>query len=232
MKHSFAEYYHVLVYDETVYDSYLKWVQSNTKGLCVLECACGPGHLSYRLAEQGYLVDALDLDLSMIEFAKLNNSHRNINYYHQSMFDLSNLGTYDTIIIFLDSLNYCVNTDELHQFFSEAYKHLNHGGILLFDMHHPSRLDEFNDEYIEEGLLFENYYQWSIQTIDDQMIHHNVAIYEEYKPSIHQINQRVFSIEEIETLLSRVSFEFERILHFDNLEFELEEKLYYQARKG
>lgn len=230
MKHSFAEYYHELVFDEDVYHDYLNWVKREISGPSVLECACGTGYLSRLLAENGYHVDALDYDLSMIDFAKRENRCVGLNYYCQTMFDLSNLGMYDSIIIFLDSLNYCKDIDELRLFFKQAYDHLNHNGLLLFDMHHPSRLDEFIEEFVEEGFILGNSYQWSIQA-DGNRIHHNIVVYEDGSMFINQVNQIVFDIDTIESLLNELSFDFERVLYFSESQFDLEEKLYYRARK-
>ena len=120
MKYSFAQYYHDLVFDEEVYFNYFNWVVQETRGKSILECACGPGYLSHLLAKNGYLVDALDIDKSMIDLANLTNKHENVNFYCQSMFDLSSFGLYDSIIIFLDSLNYCKNESELRLFFSQV----------------------------------------------------------------------------------------------------------------
>lgn len=232
MKYSFAQYYHELVFDEEVYFNYFNWVVQETRGKSILECACGPGYLSHLLAKNGYLVDALDIDKSMIDLANLTNKHENVNFYCQSMFDLSSFGLYDSIIIFLDSLNYCKNESELRLFFSQVYNHLNQGGVLLFDMHHPNRLEEFLDEYIEEGMILGNYYQWSIQTTDENKIHHNIVVYEDDSLSVNRVEQTVFSIDVIESILNELSFDFERILYFNESEFDLDEKLYYRARKG
>lgn len=232
MKHTFAQYYHELIYDESVYHSYFSWVKRESKAKHILECACGPGHLSYLLGQDGFVVDALDLDSSMIDYANSYNKLDSINYYHQTMFDLSSFNQYDTIIIFLDSLNYCKDLDELRHFFNEAYSHLKVDGIILFDLHHPNRLDEFYDEYIEEGILLGNHYQWSIQTIEGKKLHHNIVIYEDDQMQINTIEQTVFSVEEIESILNEFSFNFERVLKFDESEFDLDEKLYYRARKG
>jgi len=232
MKYSFAQYYHELVFDKEGYQSYLNWIIQERCGKELLECACGTGYLSRLLADNGYSVDALDIDQSMIDLANQDNKHENVNYFCLNMFDLSSFGLYDTIIIFLDSLNYCKNESELRLFFSEAYNHLKIGGLILFDLHHPNRLDEFRDEYIEEGIVLGNYYHWSIQTIDEDKIHHNIVVYEEDSMNVNRIEQRVFSVDTIESILKELSFEFERVLVFSESEFDLNEKLYYRARKG
>lgn len=231
MKHSFAEYYHELVYDEQAYIHYLNWVLNESKGKKLLECACGPGHLSYQLGLKGFDVDALDLDESMINYANTHNKLNNINYYCQTMFDLSNLKMYDTIIIFLDSLNYCLDLNEFKKFLSEAYQHLNINGVLLFDIHHPNRFDEFKEEYIEEGKLFNTNYQWSIQSIHYNKIHHNIAFYEDDQTIINHVEQTVFKSDDVEALLKALSFEFERVSDYSVDGFVFDEKLYYRARK-
>ena len=231
MKHSFAEYYHELVFDDDIYLDYFNWVKREVRGETILECACGTGYLSHLLAKDGYKVDALDNDESMIGFAKLNHRNDRLNFHYQSMFDLSPFGMYDAIIIFLDSLNYCRDINELRLFFKQAYDHLNHNGILLFDIHHPNRLNEFVDEYVEEGFILDNSYQWSIQS-DGNRIHHNIVVYEDDSLFINQVNQVVYDSVTIETLLNELSFDFERVYYFNEAEFDLDEKLYYRARKG
>lgn len=232
MKYSFAQYYHELVFDKEGYQSYLNWVIQDSTGKHFLECACGTGYLSHLLGRNGYSVDALDIDQGMIDLANQDNKHENVNFFCLNMFDLSSLGLYDSIIIFLDSLNYCKDEYELRSFFSQAYNHLNDGGILLFDLHHPNRLNEFSEEYIEEGVVLGNYYHWSIQTIGTDKIHHNIVVYENDSMFVNRIEQTVFSIDIIESILKELSFEFERVLTFSESEFDIEEKLYYRARKG
>ena len=80
--------------------------------------------------------------------------------------------------------------------------------------------------------MLDNYYQWSIQTIEDNKIHHNIVIYEDDQMFVNHVEQTVFYANEIELLLEALSFDFERILEFNESEFALDEKLYYRARKG
>jgi SAM-dependent methyltransferase len=231
MKHTFAEYYHALVYDEKAYIDYENWVIRESKGHSLLECACGPGHLSYRLGLKGFQVDALDIDASMIDYANQHNKLPNVNYFCETMFDLSRFKTYDTIVIFLDSLNYCLSLEEFKLFLKQAYLHLNNNGILLFDIHHPNRLDEFRDEYIEEGVLLDTNYQWSIQTIDNTTIHHNIVFFENDQTVLNHVEQKVFYPDEVESLLKEICFEYERVLDLSDTDFVYDEKLYYRARK-
>ena len=53
--------------------------------------------------------------------------------------------------------------------FKSVYRHLNEGGRFIFDMHHKERLNEFAEEYIEEGQIDEDtYYQWTINADKDE----------------------------------------------------------------
>jgi hypothetical protein len=87
------------------------------------------------------------------------------------------------------------------------------------------------DEYVEEGFILDNSYQWSIQS-DGNRIHHNIVVYEDDSLFINQVNQVVYDSVTIETLLNELSFDFERVYYFNEAEFDLDEKLYYRARKG
>ena len=163
---SFADYYHALTFNHEGYARYMQWLKDETRGLRLLECACGTGYFSKLCASNGFLVDALDLDPNMIEHAKLNNNHQNVRYYCQDMLNLSDFGKYDAIVVFLDSLNYLESMHQLASFFKEAHQHLNPKGCLLFDVHQELRIEEFQDEFIEEDFVLGVPYQWTIQTID------------------------------------------------------------------
>ena len=70
---------------------------------------------------------------------------------------------FDLILCIVDSINYLYE-EELDCFFRCAYEHLNEKGRLIFDMHHPSRIEEFRDQYIEEGYVRDVPYQWTIMS--------------------------------------------------------------------
>ena len=202
---SFADYYHALTFNQEGYENYLNWVMIEAKGVRLLECACGTGYFSKRCAENGFLVDALDLDSDMIAHAHQNNRHPNVRYFCQDMLDLNPFDEYDVIVVFLDSLNYLHNEQELVIFFKEAHKHLKVGGSLLFDVHQVQRIEEFQDEFIEEGFVLGVPYQWSIQTMSEKRIQHQLVFYEETLKK-RAFTQTIFSLQDIKRMLHDLNF--------------------------
>lgn len=225
---SFADYYHALTFSHEGYEHYLKWLNLEAKGKTLLECACGTGYFSKRCAEAGYRVDACDLDPGMIAYAKLNNEHEHVRYFTQNMLDLDGFNEYDVLVVFLDSLNYLEDIQQLKTFFKQAYKHLNVHGSLLFDVHQEQRIDEFQEEFIEEGYVLGVPYQWTIQTIDEGRIQHQLIFYEDVlKKQI--FTQTIFKLQDILRILEELNFSVDvQVSLFDASK---DEKYYIRARK-
>ena len=225
---SFADYYHALTFSHEGYARYLQWLKDETRGLCLLECACGTGYFSKLCAVNGFQVDALDLDPNMIEHAEQNNHHQNVRYYCQDMLNLSNFGKYDAIVVFLDSLNYLESMHQLASFFKEAHQHLSSNGCLLFDVHQELRIEEFQDEFIEEDFVLGVPYQWTIQTIDTNKIQHQLVFYEDILKK-HVFTQTIFSLQDILKTLEELNFHVD--VHMNLGDSITDEKYYIKASK-
>lgn len=225
---SFADYYHALTFSHEGYEHYFNWLKEEAAGKSLLECACGTGYFSKLCAESGFRVDALDLDANMIAYAKQNNAHPKVNYVCQDMLNLNDFDDYDVIVVFLDSLNYLEDLGQLETFFKEAYKHLKSKGCLLFDVHQEQRIEEFQEEFIEEGLVLSVPYQWTIQSIDTNKIQHQLIFYEEILNK-QVFTQTIFSLQEIMKMLEALNFSVE--VQTSLGDSQNNEKYYIKARK-
>ncbi len=58
------------------------------------------------------------------------------------MAKLEGLGTYDIVTIFCDSLNYLQTADQVVQTFHRVSNHLDEGGLFLFDVHSPYKIEK------------------------------------------------------------------------------------------
>lgn len=152
-----AYYYDLLLSDIDSFSLWLKEIESE-EFKNVLELASGSGLMAKILKEKGYNIIASDISSSMKEAASKNFDGEYLilnmsNYKLDKKFDL--------ILCICDSINY-LNDDELDSFFKCCYEHLNNSGRLIFDMHHLNRLNEFENEYIEENIIDGLEYQWTI----------------------------------------------------------------------
>ena len=214
--HDLAEYYDDLVKDE---EATLRWADLteevlNRPGCSVLELACGSAEISCELARRGYKLVATDFSEDMLNKAKAKNGAETLRFMPLDMtsFDLNE--TFDAVLCYCDSINYLPDLEAVKSMFHSVRKHLNEKGVLIFDMHTPDRLEEFSEEFIEEGLIDDVPYQWTIMTHEDQ-IHHHFAFWKDGLMLQEFHVQRVFDLNDILSMLHAEGFKTEVLVDFD-----------------
>lgn len=114
-----------------------------------MELACGTGALAVAFAKDGYKVTGLDLseEMLMIASQRAYEEDASIQFVEGNMLDLSEIGQYQAITCFSDSLCYMKNEQEVQQVFDEVYQALEENGRFLFDVHSTYQVDEVFPEY-------------------------------------------------------------------------------------
>ena len=105
------------VYDEVMDTAlYQQWLAFSKRHLPenttrLLELACGTGALACEFAKEQYEVTALDLSEEMLMMASKRAAEENVSIQlvQGDMMDLSEIGTYEAITCFSDSLCYMPN---------------------------------------------------------------------------------------------------------------------------
>lgn len=135
----FAYVYDFLM-EDVPYGEWLAFFRRHASALSgkkVLDLACGTGEFTWRLAEAGWDVTGADLSDSMLLAArqKMDSKGLAIPLFQQDMRSLEDLGLFDAVTIFCDSLNYLTEEEDIKRAFQGVKKHLKPGGSLLFDVH-------------------------------------------------------------------------------------------------
>lgn len=206
-----AKYYDYLLGDEKAFDFWLEYINAKDYHT-VLELASGSGVLAGILKKQGKEVTASDISKEMKEVATNNFDGE---YLILNMIDFDLHKKYDLILCVCDSINYLYE-EELEQMFKSVYKHLNDGGRFIFDMHNPKRLEEFDEEYIEEGQIDEDvYYQWTINSDTfDRTVNEHFTFYTPEGMIQEQHTQNVFEVDDVKNKLKNVGLESEVVMDF------------------
>lgn len=142
------------VYDE-VMDSqlYQRWFDFSKRHLenCnqLLELACGTGALAVEFASKGYDVTALDLSEEMLMIASQRALEEDVTvqFVEGDMLDLTNVGIYQAVTCFSDSLCYMKEEEDVQQVFDGVYGILEEDGRFLFDVHSTYQIDEVFPDY-------------------------------------------------------------------------------------
>ncbi|RDU35451.1 SAM-dependent methyltransferase [Neobacillus piezotolerans] len=124
-----------------VLDAWEKYGPCGEKSL--LDLGCGTGELSLRFARNGFSVTGVDLSADMLSVARAKSEEAGLSipFYEQDMAQLELPDSYGVIGIFCDSLNYLRKEDEVKSTFSHALSHLAPGGLLVFDVHSPQKIE-------------------------------------------------------------------------------------------
>ena len=226
-----AKYYDLLVKDDEATKQWVEFTKKNITGTKILELACGSGEITIALAKEGYEVCGSDLSNEMINEAKSKAGAELVNWKQLDMLDLAALEEYDAVLCYCDSLNYIDDETKVHSLFKKVNASLKPGGAFLFDTHSVERQKEFEEEYIEEGMLDDIGYQWTIRH-EDQILYHNFTFYDENGSMVQEQHcQRIYEPELLEELLIASGFTVKMYTDFTTEGVVEGEKIFFVAIK-
>lgn len=203
MKH----YYDVLFSDLEGTQAYYRFIEQHATGTTILEFACGTGDL-LNLLSQKYEVMGVDLDEKMIQQALAKYPHLSGKIIQGNFLEKNSIKKTETLICVGDSLNYMTSINELETFVDVASQSSNH---IIVDFHHPYRLIEFKDDYIEEGKTEMFEYAYTIVVNDDFLIHTINFL----DGSYDQITQWVFNPEVLVSSFAKKGYASQLFTDFD-----------------
>ena len=133
----YASCYDALYLDKN-YHAEVDYIQSliqknsvNAKN--ILDLGCGTGKHAALLSKKGYGIQGIDLSEEMIELAKKNFVSEKLSFSCSDMRDFKIDKSFDVILSLFHVMSYLTTDDDLTKVFSNVNKHLNKGGIFIFD---------------------------------------------------------------------------------------------------
>ncbi|WP_210366912.1 class I SAM-dependent methyltransferase [Bacillus sp. REN3] len=177
------------LYDELMqdvpYDNWLEIINANAKkyrvdGKNLLDLACGTGELSIKLARQGYKVTGADMspDMLAVAKAKADAIPLPIDFFQQDMTELEELGEFDIVGIFCDSLNYLEDEHAVEKTFKGVHRLLKEGGIFLFDVHSVYKMEQIFTDASFTWTDEEISYIWNSFSGDDPLsVEHELTFF-------------------------------------------------------
>lgn len=203
------------VMDDSLYDDWLTFTLRHLNGQKrLLELACGTGELAIQFAKQGFEVTALDLSEEMLTVANQQAQEKQavVQFVQADMLDLSDIGSYEIVTCYSDSICYLADEKEVQKAFKQVYQVLKEEGIFLFDVHSLYQMDkifpDYNYHYQTEDFAF----LWeSYPTEKPHSIEHFLTFFikngEETFIREDELHlERTYPLETYETLLKQAGF--------------------------
>lgn len=226
-----ARYYDALVQDLEATQLWVDFVKKHAEKHKLMDLACGSGDIAIELAKNGFEVYASDIEEEMLSKAKEKVNHELVMWSKQDMRKFSLDKKMDTITCFCDSINYLLDENDVSDMFQSVYEALNENGVFLFDVHSLDRMEEFKDEFLEEGNVCNIDYEWSILSVQD-LIYQNFVFFDTSVTTRVQHVQKVYHPEWLTDTLEKLGFKVSIYTDFIHEGIQPGEKYFFIAKKG
>ncbi len=115
-----------------------------------LDICCGSANFLNELQRYGIACTGTEILDSYINYNT--EKYPNIRFIKtENILDFDKTGHYDLISCNHDVINMLPSLEDWNKFFATAYKHLNNGGILLFDFYTKKKLKNWNEVVFDES---------------------------------------------------------------------------------
>lgn len=210
-----------------------------TPRTCV-DLACGTGSVTLLLAQRGLDVTAVDLSEDMLTQAmeKASCLETMPRFICQDLAQLRLPKAVDLAVCALDSLDYITEPENCRRAIARVYKHLNPGGIFIFDVNTPEKLramdgqvflDEDDDVYcVWRGEYDE---QTNICSYGMDLFQRSGQLWQR---SFEEHREYAYSQQQLTQYLKEAGFTHIRVYADRRFEDpgEGEQRIYFSARKG
>ncbi|RYX85735.1 class I SAM-dependent methyltransferase [bacterium] len=208
-----------------------------------LDCACGTGNLSFELAKSELEVVGVDIAPKMIEVAqhKVESSEfrSHLRFVEADLTDFDLGEKFDCATCLYDSLNYILAPEKLQAAFACIARHVEVGGVFVFDMNTPFALtqDLFTQANFDPRKRL--HYNWQA-SYDPKT--HITSVQMEFSRQVgtgdpelfHEVHrERAYSANEVRAMLEETGWEVERLYdaYTINLPHAQSERWFWVARR-
>jgi SAM-dependent methyltransferase len=187
---------------------------ANDRASTLLEVACGTGSIMAALADR-YRVSGLDISPGVLSVAREKLSDGTALYL-ADMSDFRIGATFDAIICVYHGINHLLSLSDVRSFFACAHRHLNDGGVLVFD---TLTIDDFKSMATRSKIVQkfgDNYLRIKVRPSDEFIFEWDIELFElqpggKYKLLTELIRTAAYSTAEILAALGEKFINTQRI---------------------
>ncbi|HAA89898.1 MAG TPA: class I SAM-dependent methyltransferase [Peptococcaceae bacterium] len=179
----------------------------------VLDLACGTGNSTLPWAARGYKVTGIDLSEEMLKKArqKAREKQLEVAFLRGDLRNFQLETNFDLAVCFQDGFNYLLEAAELQQAFRAVFSNLKSGGLFVFDLNFPNRINPEDEEvsFVDEDFLtliwrtkFSREQKlWEIEVTG--FIKKEGGVYEKFR---ERHREKIYEIHEVWPMLANAGF--------------------------
>lgn len=195
------------------YDQWYKYITGimnkyTSNPQTILELGCGTGKFGAKFSAANYKIFGIDISLNMLRVARTR-AFRSFRIICADMRNFSFKGNFDFIFSVHDTMNYQLSTDGLREILRCVKNVMHEKSIFLFDITTEHNINSFFNNktsfYKTRGMNIE----WSNRYIPEKkyIISTFKTRYDDGREFREEHTQRIYSRNEIETILQEEGFE-------------------------
>ena len=205
-----------------------------------VDLACGTGSVALLLAKEGIRVTGVDMSEEMLTVAweKAQSLDNPPVFVHQLLQELSLPRGVDLAVCALDSLDYILDPEDCQQAIRRVYRALNPGGIFIFDVNTPEKLQSMDDQvFLDEDddvyCVWRGEFDWetNICSYGMDLFQRKGGLWER---SFEEHQEYAYSQQQLTTYLRQAGFTSIEVYGDRQFRDPLpgEQRIYMKARKG
>jgi len=204
----FAKFYDEVMGNEKTITSELNFILETHKPefYSLLDLACGTGTILKNISEKFGSEKNTGVDISEKMILTAKKKIPKANFYQQNIVNFKIKEKFDVITCLFDSINHIIKLSDWEKIFSNTKKHLNEGGVFIFDINtieqlekkiiEPTWVKKFNDNFMLMKVKKDNkIYNWEIKIFE--------KLKSNYKLHSITIPEVSFEINEITKILKK-----------------------------
>lgn len=246
MYSDFAYVYDVLMQD-VQYTQWADYLEELFQKFCVkkpelvLDMACGTGNLTLEMARRGYDMIGIDMSPDMLSCAMEKSAECGISplWVCQDMRAFELYGTMDAILCTMDSMNYMEDVPDMEQVLQLVCNYLNPGGLFIFDMNTPYKLQHILGNNLFYEIRDDITYLWRNEYLpEEKKCNFDLTFFvreaeDVYRRLEEEQQQRAWTIDEIKHLLQKTGLELLEVYEAftQSPPSEEAERIFYIARR-
>lgn len=173
----------------------------------LLELGCGTGKFGAKFSRDGFQIFGLDKSIEMLQIARVR-AYKNFRIFCADMKDFSLSVKFDFIFSVHDTINYFLNINDLSKVLKSVKQIMHKDSIFMFDITTEYNIKKyfFNNktDYSVRGIDVE----WANEYDDDRKLIYSLLTFKSDRIADTEMHvQRIYSVNEIQTLLKRENLE-------------------------